>query len=72
MHPYILQSLAAERARDMRQQSAAVSLARLARASRRRQAAPAEPQPLRPGSQPALEALGEQESCPSAVLTRKA
>jgi hypothetical protein len=68
MHPYILQSLAAERARDMRQRSTASRFARLTRRGRR--AAPAGPQPPRSGSQPALETLSEQESQP--VLAQKA
>jgi hypothetical protein len=70
MHPYILQSLSAERVRDMRKQSTKAELRRLLR--RRRQVAPAVPQPLRSGSQPALEALPEQESRQPAVLARKA
>ncbi len=67
MHPYILQSLAAERTRDMRQRSTA---SRFARLTRRGRAAPAGPQPPRSGSQPALETLTEQESQP--VLAQKA
>ena len=70
MHPYILQSLAAERARDMRKSSTEAGLRRLARRTRR--AAPVRTQPIHPGAQPALESLTEQDSREPAVLARKA
>jgi hypothetical protein len=70
MHPYILQSLAAERARDMHKRAAESRLSRLARHSRR--AARVRTQPLHPGTQPALESLTEQDSREPAVLARKA
>ncbi len=59
MHPDILQSLAAERARDMRKRSATAGFGRLARRGRR--AAAAAPQPPQAGVQPALEMLPEPE-----------
>lgn len=70
MHPYILQSLAAERARDMRKSAAKAELRRLARRSRR--VAPARTQPSYPGAQPALETLTEEESRERAVVAGKA
>jgi hypothetical protein len=69
MHPYILQGLAAERARDMRKRSTEAGLRRLVRRTRR--AAPVRTQ-LHPGAQPALESLTEQDSREPAVLARKA
>ena len=66
MHPDILQSLAAERARDMRKLSTIAGRRRLARRSRA--AASAGPRPTPSGGQPALEALTEN----AARLARKA
>ncbi len=62
MHPDILQSLAAERVRDMRKRSTTAGLRRLARRSRA--AASAAPRPTPSGGQPALETLPERSPLP--------